>query len=182
MGKATPGHILAIIDENGVPVSDGTEGEIAVLQPDPVMFLNYWKRPDATAEKFADNWLRTGDMGTKDADGFIRFVGRADDVITSAGYRIGPGEIEDCLLGHPAVLSAGVVGVPDVERTEIVTAFIVPRVGVETDADLVAQLQHHVRTRLGGHQYPRRIIFAQSLPMTVSGKIIRRELRQMAMS
>ena len=182
MGKAVPGHELAIIDENGEVVRDGQEGEIAVQRPDPVMFLEYWNRPEATTEKFVGDWLRTGDMGIKDADGFIRFVGRADDVITSAGYRIGPGEIEDCLLRHPAVLSAGVIGVPDAARTEIVTAFVVLRDNIEPSDALIAQLQDHVRTRLGGHQYPRRVIFTPSLPLTATGKIMRRELRALAQS
>ena len=180
MGKAVPGHKLAIINEKGEVVPNGEEGEIAVLRPDPVMFLEYWNRPEATAEKFIGDWLRTGDMGVQDADGFIRFVGRADDVITSAGYRIGPGEIEDCLLRHPAVLSAGVVGVPDAARTEIVTAFVVLRDKIEPNDALIAQLQDHVRTRLGGHQYPRRVIFIPNLPLTATGKIMRRELRALA--
>ena len=125
MGRAVPGHQLAIVDENGDAMADGQLGNIAVKRPDPVMFLRYWDAPEATERKFRGDWLITGDMGVRQEDGFIRFVGRDDDVITSAGYRIGPGEIEDCLLGHPAVEMAGVVGVPDPARTEIVKAFIV---------------------------------------------------------
>jgi acetyl-CoA synthetase len=112
-----------------------------------------------------------------DADGFIRFVGRNDDVITSAGYRIGPGPIEDCLLGHPAVRMAAVVGVPDATRTEIVKAFIVLNAGYEPSDTLVSEIQDHVRTRLAAHEYPRAVAFVDSLPMTATGKIVRRDLR-----
>ena len=118
-------------------MADGQEGNIGVLRPDPVMFLRYWNNLQATAEKFAGDYLLTGDMGVRDADGFIRFVGRNDDVITSAGYRIGPGPIEDCLLGHPAVRMAAVVGVPDAERTEVVMAYVVLHDGVAGDEALV---------------------------------------------
>jgi acetyl-CoA synthetase len=119
----------------------------------------------------------TGDIGVMDADGFIRFVGRNDDVITSAGYRIGPGPIEDCLLGHPAVRMAAVVGIPDATRTEIVKAFIVLNAGFAPGEALVREIQDHVRTRLAAHEYPRAIEFVESLPMTATGKIVRRELR-----
>jgi acetyl-CoA synthetase len=160
----------------------GSEGTIAVKAPDPVMFLEYLRNPQATREKFAGGWLMTGDRGRADADGFIHFIGREDDVITSAGYRIGPGEIEDCLLGHPAVAAAGVVGVPDALRTEIVAAFIVLRSGFSPSPELAAAIQEHVRKRLGGHQYPRLLRFINELPKTVTGKIIRRELRAIALT
>ncbi|CAB3901527.1 acyl-CoA synthetase [Achromobacter mucicolens] len=177
IGRAAPGHRVAIVDDAGAELADGQEGNIGVMRPDPVMFLGYWNNPAATAEKFAGDYLLTGDIGVRDAQGFIRFVGRNDDVITSAGYRIGPGPIEDCLLGHPAVRMAAVVGMPDAERTEIVVAYVVLKEGVEGDEALVKALQAHVRTRLAAHEYPRAIRFVTSLPTTATGKIIRRELR-----
>jgi acetyl-CoA synthetase len=144
------------------------------------MFLEYWNNPAATAAKFAGDWLVTGDTGVMDADGWIRFVGRDDDVITSAGYRIGPGEIEDCLLGHPAVRMAGVVGKPDAARTEIVKAYIVLKEDVAPSDALAREIQAYVRSRLAAHEYPREVAFVRDLPMTATGKIIRRELRMAA--
>ncbi|KAA0592592.1 acetyl-CoA synthetase [Azospirillum lipoferum] len=177
MGRPVPGHDVAVIDGEGNRLPPGQLGLIAVRRPDPVMFLGYWNNPDATAAKFIGDWLVTGDQGELDEDGYIRFVGRDDDVITSAGYRIGPGEIEDCLIGHPAIRMAAVVGVPDPLRTEIVKAFVVLQEGVMPDDALVASIQEHVKTRLAAHEYPRAIEFMESLPMTTTGKIIRRELR-----
>ncbi|WP_377810796.1 acyl-CoA synthetase [Azospirillum sp. A29] len=177
MGRPVPGHDVAVIDGEGNRLAPGQLGLIAVQRPDPVMFLGYWNNPDATAAKFIGDWLVTGDQGELDEDGYIRFVGRDDDVITSAGYRIGPGEIEDCLIGHPAVRMAAVVGVPDSLRTEIVKAFVVLQEGVTPDDALVTSIQEHVKTRLAAHEYPRAIEFMDSLPMTTTGKIIRRELR-----
>jgi acetyl-CoA synthetase len=177
IGKAVPGHRVEIVDDAGHVLPAGTEGNIGIHAPDPVMFLGYWRNPEATREKFAGAYLVTGDLGVMDADGFIRFVGRNDDVITSAGYRIGPGPIEDCLLGHPAVRMAAVIGVPDATRTEIVKAFIVLNAGFEPSDALVREIQAHVRTRLAAHEYPRSIAFVESLPMTATGKIVRRELR-----
>ena len=180
IGKAAPGHDVRIVDDGGQVLPPHTEGDIAIRSPDPVMFLGYWNNAGATAEKFRGEWLITGDRGTMDEEGYFHFLGRLDDVITSAGYRIGPGEIEDCLLRHPAVASAGVVGAPDPLRTETVTAFVVPRAGFEAGSGLVRELQDHVRERLGAYQYPRRVIFLNQLPMTVTGKILRRELRALA--
>lgn len=177
IGKAAPGHRVEIVDAAGQPVPAGVEGNIGIRAPDPVMFLRYWRNPGATHDKFAGDYLLSGDRGVADPDGFIRFVGRDDDVITSAGYRIGPGPIEDCLLKHPAVRMAAVVGVPDATRTEIVKAFVVLQPGAEAGAALVGELQQHVRTRLAAHEYPRAIAFVDSLPMTATGKIIRRALR-----
>lgn len=177
IGKAVPGHRVEIVDDAGRVLPPGTEGNIGIHAPDPVMFLGYWCNDEATREKFAGEYLVTGDIGVMDADGFIRFVGRNDDVITSAGYRIGPGPIEDCLLGHPAVRMAAVVGVPDAARTEIVKAFIVLNAGYAPGDALVREIQDHVRTRLAAHEYPRAIAFVESLPMTATGKIVRRELR-----
>ena len=122
--------------------------------------------------------MTTGDQGYRDEDGYVFFVGRDDDVITSSGYRIGPGEIEDCLLRHPAVSIAAAVGMPDEIRGEIVRAFVVLRPGFREGAALAAQIQEHVRTRLSAHEYPRRIDFVDELPMTTTGKIIRRLLRE----
>lgn len=124
IGRAIPGHEVAILDENGTEVPAGSLGQIAVAAPDPVMFLEYWRRPDATREKFHGRYLLTGDQGVMDEDGYVRFVGRDDDVITSAAYRIGPAEIEDCLIGHPSIEMAAVVGKPDPIRTEIVKAYV----------------------------------------------------------
>jgi len=178
MGRAVPGHDVAVVDEAGTPLPPDTIGTIAVRRPDPVMFLGYWNNPAATAAKFAGDWLLTGDQGAMSEDGWFRFVGRDDDVITSAGYRIGPGEIEDCLLRHPAVAMAAVVGLPDPLRTEAVTAIIVPAAGAAPGPALASELQDHVKTRLAAHSYPRRVIFQDALPLTATGKVMRGELRR----
>lgn len=180
IGRAVPGHTVAVIGNDGKALPQGEQGEIAVLRPDPVMFLGYWQRPDATALRFRGDWLLTGDWGWIDDEGFIHFVGRADDVITSAGYRIGPGEIEDCVLAHPAVQAVGVVGVPDPDRTEVVAAFVVLRTGIEPSDALADDLRMLVRSRLGAHQYPRLVRFIDALPTTTTGKVIRRQLRAWA--
>ncbi|WP_422041509.1 acyl-CoA synthetase [Roseibium sp.] len=180
MGRAVPGHRVAIVDDHGEPLPANTLGNIAVKRPDPVMFLKYWNNDAATAEKFAGDWMLTGDTGQQDDDGWLHFVGRDDDVITSSGYRIGPGEIEDCLLRHPAVAMAGVVGKPDPQRTEIVKAFIVLKDGVEPTDALAGDIAEFVKTRLAAHEYPREVAFVDALPMTTTGKVIRRELRARA--
>lgn len=178
MGRAVPGHEVAVVDAAGHVLPPGQQGTIAVRRPDPVMFLGYWNKPEATAAKFAGDWLLTGDQGEQDDDGWFRFVGRDDDVITSAGYRIGPGEIEDCLAAHPAVAMAAVIGLPDPLRTEAVTAVIVPAPGVIADEDLALRLQDHVKHRLAAHAYPRRIHFTDALPLTATGKVMRGVLRR----
>lgn len=178
MGRPIPGHAVAVIDENGSPVPRGTPGAIAIRSPDPVMFLGYWKNEAASAAKFIGEWLTTGDLGRVDEDGYFWFLGREDDVITSGAYRIGPGEIEDCLLKHPAAALAAAVGVPDPLRTEIVKAFVVTKPGHAGDAVLARAIQDFVRTRLAAHEYPRQIEFVSELPMTATGKIVRRVLRQ----
>jgi acetyl-CoA synthetase len=178
IGKAVPGHEVAVIRADGSRCEPEEEGQIAVRRPDPVMFLHYWRKPEATEAKFIGDWMTTGDQGSCDAEGYIRFVGRDDDVITSSGYRIGPGEIEDCLLRHPAVALAAVIGKPDALRTEIVKAFIVPKPGYAPSAALIADIQGFVRARLAAHEYPREIAFRDELPMTTTGKIIRRLLRE----
>ncbi len=180
MGKPVPGHLVSVVSDAGEELPVDTLGNIAVKRPDPVMFLGYWNNPEATEKKFAGDWLLTGDTGMKDEDGWIRFVGRDDDVITSSGYRIGPGEIEDCLIKHPAVAMAGVVGKPDPQRTEIVKAFIVLKAGAAPSDDLAKEIADFVKTRLAAHEYPREIEFVDALPLTTTGKVIRRELRARA--
>jgi acetyl-CoA synthetase len=172
-----PGHNVAIIRADGGACEPGEPGEIAILRPDPVMFLEYWKKPDATREKFVGDWMTTGDTGVYDTEGYVRFTGRADDIITSAGYRIGPTEIEDCLIKHPAVALAAVVGKPDALRTEIVKAFVVLNQGNAPSEALAADIQTFVRERLSAHEYPREVAFRASLPLTTTGKVIRRVLR-----
>ena len=180
MGRPVPGHRVAIIDGDGQVLPPGESGIIAVRRPDPVMFLEYWRNPEATAEKFVGDWLITGDQGMADEDGYLRYVGRDDDVITSAGYRIGPGEIEDCLLRHPAVAMAAAVGLPDPIRTQKVVAFLVLKDGFAGSDRLAGEIQGFVRARLAAHEYPREVRFVDSLPMTATGKIIRRQLREPA--
>lgn len=178
MGRPVPGHRVAVVDDEGNEVARGEAGTIAIRRPDPVMFLEYWRNLEATRAKFRGDWLMTGDQGSMDEDGYLRFVGRDDDVITSGGYRIGPGEIEDCLLKHPAVAMAAAVGVPDPVRTERVKAFVVLKPGHQGDAALVGEIQDFVKIRLAAHEYPREVAFVESLPMTVTGKIIRKALRE----
>lgn len=182
MGRAVPGHSVAVVGSSGEVLPPGELGDIAVREPDPVMMLRYWNNPEATAAKFRRDghgvaWLVTGDQGRADEVGNLFFVGREDDVITSAGYRIGPGEVEECLTRHPAVAMAAVIGVPDPVRTERVKAFVVLRPGHEPGDALAAEIQGFVRTRLAAHEYPREIAFVPSLPVTATGKVMRRALR-----
>jgi acetyl-CoA synthetase len=184
MGKAVPGHRVAIIGEDGQEKADGDLGLVAVARPDPVMFLEYWNNPEATQGKFIGDWLVTGDMGHRDPEGYLWFKGRDDDVITSAGYRIGPGEVEDVLSTHPAVRQVAVVGVPDPERTEIVKAFIVPKDPAVLDdpdaaARLTREIQDFAKARHAAHAYPRSIAFLEALPTTATGKIRRKDLRDL---
>jgi acetyl-CoA synthetase len=167
MGRAYPGHDVDI-----------HEGEIVVRLPDPVAFLGYWNQPDATAAKTPGGFIRTGDRGRRDDEGYFWFEGRADDVISSAGYRIGPEEVEQCLTGHRAVALAAAIGVPDETRGEVVKAFVVLRDGHVAGEALAAEIQEHVRTRLAAYEYPRQLEFVDSLPLTVTGKIRRAELRR----
>jgi len=180
IGKPVPGHVVGVIRPDGSPCAPGEIGEIAIKRPDPEMFLEYWGKPDATLDKFIGDWMTTGDQGVNDDAGYVQFIGRNDDVITSSGYRIGPTEIEDCLIQHPAVALAAVVGKPDAMRTEIVKAFIVPRPGHPPSPALAAEIQTFVKTRLSAHEYPREVAFIESMPMTTTGKVIRRLLRQQA--
>jgi acetyl-CoA synthetase len=180
IGKPVPGHAVAVIRADGSPCAPGELGQIAIRRPDPVMFLEYWSRPEATRDKLIGDWMTTGDQGICDDDGYVRFVGRDDDVITSSSYRIGPTEIEDCLIRHPAVALAAAVGKPDPVRTEVVKAFIVLKPGYPPSDALAADIQAFVRRQLSAHAYPREVAFIDAMPMTTTGKVIRRLLRQQA--
>ncbi len=180
IGLPVPGHRVGLIDESGREVAPGEVGQIAVARPDPVMFLEYWENPEATERKFVGDWMTTGDQGIRDAEGYVQFFGRDDDVITSAGFRIGPGEIEDCLIGHPAVALAAVVGKPDPVRTEIVKAYVVLKEGIEPRPGLAEDIAHFVRERLSAHEYPREVEFVATMPLTTTGKVIRRIFRDRA--
>ena len=179
MGKPYPGHTVDPVDPSGNPMPDGEIGELAARRDDPVFFLGYWENEQATREKFIGDYWGTGDLGYRDGDGYLWFVGRSDDVISSAGHRIGPGEIEDCLIKHEAVAQAAVIGSPDELRGEVVKAFIILADG-QTPSDTLAQsIQQSVKQRLAAHEYPREIEFVDSLPMTTTGKIRRVELREL---
>ena len=195
MGKAYPGHQVAVIDDNGHECAVGVPGDVAVNRvdvhgvPDPVLFLGYWKNDASTSVKFTGNWCRTGDLARRDADGYLWYEGRADDVFKAAGYRIGPGEIENCLVKHPAVANAAVVPKPDKARGALVKAYVVlapecvaarlidTRAPGVFDAEVIAQLQAHVKKLLAPYEYPKEIEFITALPMTTTGKVQRRVLR-----
>jgi acetyl-CoA synthetase len=177
MGKATPGFDVRIIDDKGKELPRGERGIIGVRQPNPVTMIEYWKNPDATQKKFAGEFLLTGDLGRQDEDGYFWYLSREDDVITTAGYRVGPSEIEDCLLKHPAVAMSAVVGIPDPVRTESIKAWIVLRPGFAPSEALAREIQDFVKVKLAAHEYPRFVQFADALPMTATGKVLRRELR-----
>ncbi|KWV58213.1 AMP-dependent synthetase [Bradyrhizobium macuxiense] len=185
MGRSVPGHVVDVIDAaTGIRQPNETEGALAVLSPDPVMFIGYWQNPEGTREKFVEGpdgkWLLTGDQGVRDAEGRLHFVGRNDDVIGSAGYRIGPAEVEDCLLAHQAVRLAGVVAKPDPLRGAVVAAYVVLKDGhVGSDA-LADDIANFVKSRLAAHEYPRVVRFIDEIPLTTTGKIIRGALRKMA--
>jgi len=179
IGRPYPGHRVAVIDDKGVEVPRGELGEIAVdRRGDPVFFLEYWKNPQATRDKFIGDWGCTGDQARMDEDGYLWYQGRSDDVIKSAGYRIGPAEIESCLVKHPAVANAAVIGKPDATRGAVVKAFIVLQPGHAGSPALVEEIQQHVRGRLAPYEYPREIEFIDALPMTTTGKVQRKELRK----
>ena len=187
MGRAYPGHRVAVLDDAGHERPRGTPGDVAVHRldpqgrPDPVFFLGYWQNEAATAAKFTgdrlDSWCRTGDTAVMDADGYLWYQGRSDDVFKAAGYRIGPSEIENCLVKHPAVANAAVVPKPDAERGAVVKAYVVLAAGHAASAALVQALQQHVRGQLAPYEYPKEIEFIDALPMTTSGKVQRRLLR-----
>ncbi|MFM6985510.1 MAG: acyl-CoA synthetase [Hydrogenophaga sp.] len=187
MGKGYPGHRVAVIDDDGRECPVGVPGDVAVHrldvhgQPDPIFFLGYWKNEDATRAKFTGDvdgsWCRTGDLAVRDADGYLWYQGRSDDVFKAAGYRIGPSEIENCLVKHPAVANAAVVPKPDAERGAVVKAYVVLTPGVRGNDALVASLQQHVKGQLAPYEYPKEIEFIDALPMTTTGKVQRRVLR-----
>ena len=187
MGRPYPGHRVAVLDEAGSECPRGTPGDVALhrldrhADPDPIFFLGYWKNEAATRAKFtgepASSWCRTGDIAVMDDDGYLWYQGRADDVFKAAGYRIGPSEIENCLVKHPAVANAAVVPKPDVDRGAVVKAYVVLAPGFDGDAALVEQLQAHVRSLLAPYEYPKEIEFIDALPMTTTGKLQRRVLR-----
>jgi acetyl-CoA synthetase len=187
MGKGYPGHRVAVIDDDGNECPVGVPGDVAVHRRDvhgeldPIFFLGYWKNEGATRAKFtgnpANSWCRTGDLAVRDEDGYLWYQGRADDVFKAAGYRIGPSEIENCLVKHPAVANAAVVPKPDRERGAVVKAYVVLAAGHVGDASLVADLQAHVKGRLAPYEYPKEIEFIDALPMTTTGKVQRRVLR-----
>ncbi len=179
IGKPIPGHIVDIIDKNGEILPPGELGEIAVKRPDPVMFLNYWHNPEATRKKFVGDWLKTGDFAEKDDQGHFWFSGRQDDLIESGGFRIGPGEIEACLMSHEDVALVSVIGIPDKVRGEIIKAFIVPAEGAAPDDDLQNRIQRYVKEKLEAHAWPREIKFLKDMPMTKTGKIRKEMLKKM---
>ena len=185
MGRPYPGHRISVIDDAGNEASPGEIGEVAVnrVAPDgsrdPVFFLEYYKNPDATARKFSGDWCRTGDLATQDGDGYLWYQGRADDMFKAAGYRIGPSEIENCLLKYAAVANAAVVPSPDETRGNIVKAFVVLAPGHTPSRALEEDLQRHVRQFLAPYEYPKEIEFIDALPMTTTGKVQRRVLREL---
>jgi acetyl-CoA synthetase len=184
MGRPYPGHRIEVLDDDGRVVGDGEIGDVALNRvapdgtPDPVFFLEYFKNPEATAKKFSGEWCRTGDLARRDADGYLWYSGRADDMFKAAGYRIGPSEIENCLVGHPAVANAAVVPSPDETRGNVVKAFIVLAAGVVASATIEDDIRQHVRRHLAPYEYPREIEFIDALPMTTTGKVQRRVLRE----
>ncbi|MEZ5871240.1 MAG: AMP-binding protein [Nitratireductor sp.] len=180
IGKPVPGHKVAVVSPEGVVCKPGERGEVAVLRPDPVMFLEYWDDPAATAKKFVGDWMLTGDQCVVDEDGYFHFVGRDDDIINSAGYRVGPGEIEDCLVSHPAVRLAAAVGKPDPLRTEIIKAYVVLAAGYRPSDALAQEIRQHVKARMAANIYPRELDFVDEIPLTTTGKVIRRVFREMA--
>ncbi len=177
LGKGYPGHDVAIVGEDGTVLKNGASGIIALRRGDPVLMKDYWKDPDALNKKFAGPWMLTGDCGQMDEQGNVYFLGRADDVIKSSGYRIGPDEIEAALMADPAVAACAVIGAPDVQRGQVVKALVKLRAGYTPSATIVTQLQERVRSKIGGHAYPRQVEFVDDFPLTVTGKIKRKELR-----
>jgi acetyl-CoA synthetase len=196
MGKGYPGHRVAVIDDAGRECAAGEVGDVAVHRldvhgtPDPIFFLGYWKNEKSTKAKYTGDWCRTGDLAFADADGYLWYQGRADDVFKAAGYRIGPGEIENCLVKHAAVANAAVVPKPDAQRGAVVKAYVVlapdfvannpafsgPQGQLDVEK-LTADLQQHVKGKLAPYEYPKEIEFVDALPMTTTGKVQRRVLR-----
>jgi len=178
MGLPTPGPGVVLIDETGQPVSQGEIGEIALRPDNPAIFDGYWKAPELDREAFSGGWYRTGDLARMDEDGYLFFEGRADDVILTSGYRIGPFEVEDALVGHPAVVEAAAIAAPHRERGEIVKAFVILAKGYRPSDALTKELQDHVKSVTAPYKYPRAIDYVAELPKTTSGKIRRAELKR----
>lgn len=177
MGRVYPGHHLVILDDEGQPVNAGTPGQIAAQRDDPTLFLGYWNQPERTKAMFQDEWVLTGDYARADAEGYFWYEGRRDDLIKSAGYRIGPAEVEDTLVSHPSVEEAAVVGVPDAERGQAVKAYIKLAKGYLAGEPLAEELRQFVKNNLAVYKYPRLVEFVESFPLTSTGKISRKELR-----
>jgi acetyl-CoA synthetase len=195
MGMGYPGHRVSVIDDDGVECPPGVVGDVAVNRfdahghRDPIFFLGYWKNESATESKFTGDWCRTGDLASRDAQGYLWYQGRSDDVFKAAGYRIGPGEVENCLVKHPAVANVAVVPKPDTARGAVVKAYVVlapefvaarasyTGTTSQFDAELIEQLQAHVKDKLAPYEYPKEIEFLEALPMTTTGKVQRRVLR-----
>ena len=178
MGKAYPGREVDILGKDGKSTKPGDIGQIVVRPGDPTQMLEYWNNPEATASKHKDGWILTGDMAYRDEEGYIFFKGRDDDMIGSAGYRIGPAEVEEALMRHEAVAEAAVIGSPDAVRGQIVKAFIELAHGYSETETSVAELQQFVKTNLAAYKYPREIDFVKELPKTTTGKLNRKQLRQ----
>jgi acetyl-CoA synthetase len=177
LGKAYPGHDVAIVSPDGVVLKNGEAGEIAIRRDSPVVMREYWKNPAAMSEKFKGEWCMTGDLGHMDDEGYVYFAGRNDDVIKSSGYRIGPSEIEAKIMEHKSVASCAVIGVPDPQRGQAIKAFVKLLPGFTPSELMIKEIQIHVKTRLAAHEAPREIEFMDEFPSTVTGKIMRRELR-----
>ena len=186
MGRPYPGHTLAILDADDRLAPPGAEGEIVARSADPVVMLGYWNNPEATEAKFVSvtdedgtthRWLRTGDLGSRDEDDYFWFSSREDDVISSAGYRIGPAEVEECVLGHPAVAMVAAVGIPDEVRGQVVKVFVTLAEGYSPSDELAEEIRAHVKARLATYEYPREVEFIDELPMTTTGKVRRSALR-----
>ncbi|HST02691.1 MAG TPA: AMP-binding protein [Usitatibacter sp.] len=184
MGRPYPGHLVAVVDNDGRPLPAGEVGDVALRKtwvdgtPDPVFFLGYWRKPEATAEKYSGEWCRTGDQASADADGNLWYQGRADDIFKVSGYRVGPTEIESCLVKHPAVGNCAVVPSPDETRGSVVKAFILLAPGHSASPALEESIREHVKTHLAPYQQPRKIEFVAELPMTTTGKVQRKVLRE----
>jgi acetyl-CoA synthetase len=184
MGRPYPGHRVAVIDDAGREVARGETGDVAVNRvapdgtPDPVFFLEYLDNPDATRNKYTGDWCRTGDMASMDEDGYLWYQGRSDDMFKVAGYRVGPSEIENCIVKHPAVVNAAVIPIPDETRGNVVKAFVVLTPDVEPSKSLEDDIQQHVRKFLAPYEYPKEIEFIDALPMTTTGKVQRKVLRE----
>ena len=182
IGKPVPGHEVRIINKNRELIKEpGLDGEIIVKSDTPVSFLKYWENDKATKQKVKDGWLYTGDFAYKDEEGYFYFKGREDDIINTSGYRVGPSEVEDAVISHPKVSMVAVIGIPDKLRGQVIKAFVVPmdHNNVLTQNEILKKsIQNHVKLKLAAHEYPRLIEFVYELPLTTTGKIIRKDLRE----